>query len=479
MAKILIVEDEIIVAWDIKETLEKLGHTVVDLVVSGAEALGSAFNDSPDLVLMDIRLEGDIDGITAGDEIYQQLKIPIVYLTAHADELTLARATKTNPFGYVIKPFQSQSLQSTIKVALQRHQVEVAAQATQTCLKNTLHSIGSGIITTDRQGLVTLINPIAADLTGWDQVTALGQDIGQIFRLIWETDGTEIENPSSRAMRLNEPIASPPRCWLVAKDGTEIPIADTATPIANADGEVIGSIIVFRDNTEFVTAQIELWELNQDLELVQRKLFAQLNAKTAECQQAVAWIQVFDLISNKFDTVYREDELLQLAIEQFGMTIEADYCWCTRYDPQHMTATIDCEYINTNQQIYPTSKIGKEINVLRYPQFYNHLFENEIWIDPPLEIIPQLYQDLEIFGAQLLICPIVVMTAAAVDRFARGDASPTAQLANPLVDRQYYQTIGEVGVITTGKSPWTTAQANAFANIFNFAVKLFRQANPI
>jgi PAS domain S-box-containing protein len=479
MAKILIVEDEIIVAWDIKETLEKLGHTVVDTVVSGAEALGSAFNDNPDLVLMDIRLEGDIDGVTAGEDIYQQLKIPIVYLTAHADELTLARATKTSPFGYLIKPFQSQSLQSTIKVALQRHQVEVAAQATQACLTNTLNSIGSGIITTDRQGLVTLINPIAADLTGWDQAAALGQDIGQIFRLIWETDGTDIENPSSRAMRLNQPIASPPRCWLVAKDGTEIPISDTATPIVNPNGEIIGSIIVFRDNTDSVTAQVELWEQNQDLELVQRRLFAQLNVKTAECQQAVAWIQVLDLISNKVDTVYREDELLQLAIEQFGTTIEADYCWCTRYDDQNTTATITCEYIDTNQQIYPTSKIGKEINVLRYSQFYNHLFENEVWIDPPLEIIPQLYQDLGIFGAQLLVCPIVVVTSARANQFAGGDAPPTAQLAHPLVDTQYHQTIGEVGVITTGKSPWTTAQTNAFANILNFAVKLFRQTNPV
>ena len=198
MAKILIVEDEVIVAWDIKETLEKLGHTVIDPVVSGAEALGSAVNDSPDLVLMDIRLEGDIDGITAGDEIYQQLKIPIVYLTAHADEFTLARATRTNPFGYIIKPFQSQSLQSTIEVALQRHQVEVAAQNTQACLTNTLNSIGCGIITTDRQGLVTQINPVATALTGYNETAALGQYIGQVFRLI--------EQRIPRPIRFNGPL---------------------------------------------------------------------------------------------------------------------------------------------------------------------------------------------------------------------------------------------------------------------------------
>ncbi len=458
MAKILIVEDEIIVAWDIKETLEKFGHTVVDLVVSGSEALGSAISDSPDLVLMDIRLEGEIDGITAGEAIYQQLKIPIVYLTAHADELTLARATRTNPFGYVLKPFQPQSLQSTIKVALQRHQVEVAAQNTHACLTNALNSIGTGIITTDRQGLVTLINPIAEALTGYDAVAGLGQDIGQIFRLIWETDGTEIENPSSRAMRLKQQIKSPIRCWLVAKDGTEIPIADTATPIVNPDGQIIGSIIVFQDNTEFVTAQIELWEQNRDLEFSQLRLTSQLNSKTAECQQAVAWIQLMDLISNKVDTVYREDELIQIAIEQLGTTIDVDYCWYTRHDAEHVTATIDCEYINTKPQIYPTNKIGREIDVPRYPQFYNHLFENKIWIDPPPEIIPQLYRDLAISTTQVVICPIIV--------------------ADPSTAERHHQMIGEIGIITTGKPPWTTSQATAFANIFNFAIGLFRKTHP-
>jgi PAS domain S-box-containing protein len=498
MAKILIVEDETIVAWDIKETLEKLGHTVIDLVVSGTEALGAAFNDSPDLVLMDIRLEGDLDGIAAGDEIYQSLKIPIVYLTAHADELTLARATRTNPFGYVLKPFQPQSLQSAIKVALQRHQVEVAAQINQAYLTNTLNSIGSGMIATDRHGLVTSINPIAEALTGWDKTAALGQYIDRIFRLIWETDGTEIENPCSRAMRLKQPIKSSARCWLVAKDGNEIPISDTATPIFNADGVVIGSIIVFQDNTESVTAQVELWEQNQDLEFFQRRLTSQLSAKTAECQQAVAWIQILELISTKFDTVYREDQLIQLAIAQFGITIDADYCWYTTYNPQNATGMLECEYINPKQQIYPTSKLGKEIDILRYPQFYNHLFENEIWIDPPLEVIPQLYQDLATSATQMLICPIIVVDPSAEDREAtapHGEAislgislpearakvtlPPKTQLASSLANRKYHQTIGEVGIITTGKSPWTIAQATAFANMINFAVKLFRQTHPL
>jgi PAS domain S-box-containing protein len=455
MANILVVEDEIIVAWDIKETLEKLGHTVVDLVVSGAEALELTATDRPDLVLMDIRLEGDMDGIVAGGEIYDRFNIPVVYLTAHADEFTLERAMKTAPFGYIIKPFQSQSLQSAIKIALQRHQVEVSAYMTQICLENTLNinSIGSGVIATDRQGLVTFMNPIAQELTGWDSSEAIGIEIDRIFRLVWETDGTRIENPNSRAMRLKEPIKSPDRCWLVAKDGMERPIADIATPIVKPNGEIVGSIVVFQDNTDRLSAQMDLWEQNQDLEYFQLRLISQLEAKTAEHRQEVACSEVLNLILSKVRTAHSEREILQMAIARLGIAIDADYCWCTIHDPQTGTAKIVCEYINRDRQVYPTSNIGTEIDVPLYPEFYNQLFDRESWIDPHLEILPDPYLDLLMPAAQMVVCPIGVDLPAAADLW----------------------TIGEVGIITTGKPSWTILQTDSISNIFSCAIELFRQ----
>jgi CheY-like chemotaxis protein len=246
MAKISIVEDEHIVAWDIKETLEKLGHTVVDRVVSGEDAIRSAQINQPDLVLMDIRLEGEMDGITAGSEIYHQLNIPVVYLTAHADAQTLNRATLTNPFGYIVKPFQAQSLQSTIQIALNRHQLEAAAYIATEYLVNTFNSIGGGIIVTDRDGLVTLMNPIAELLTGWQEAVAVGLEISQVFRLVWETDGIAIENPSQRAMRLKQHVQSPLGCCLISDD-CKLPISDIAAPIFDRDGEMIGSVLVFHE----------------------------------------------------------------------------------------------------------------------------------------------------------------------------------------------------------------------------------------
>jgi PAS domain S-box-containing protein len=460
MANILIVEDENIVAWDIKETLEKLGHTVVDLVMSGTEALRAAQAEHPDLVLMDIRLDGAMDGITAGNEIYHQFNIPIVYLTAHTDEYTLDRATHTNPFGYIVKPFQPRSLHSTIQIALHRHQLEASAHRTPPYLPETLNSIGRGIIATDLQGLITFINPIAETLTGWTQIEALGQEIGQIFRLIWESDGSKIENPNLRAMRLNQPAKSDERCWLVTKDGSEIPICDTATPILDRHGEILGSVVIFKDNSEQLLRQVELWDRNQELEKFQLKLISLLQEGTTEYQQAIAVIQVLDCILKQVDTATKEGEILNLALQQLGNTLDIDYGWVALHNAQNATSSIICEYINLERQLVSPNAIGTEIDLGLYPQFYRHLIQRESWIAPPLEIVPKPYLNFGGSPSEMLICPIVV------DRENCDLNQPT-----PSPEDKVW-TIGEVGILTTGKPLWTTTQASLIAQIFSYTVKL-------
>lgn len=122
MPKILIVEDEAVVAWDIQETLEKFGYKVLATVTSGTEAIQIIDAIKPNIILMDIVLEEDMDGITAAQQIRDRYDIPIIYLTAYADNPTWQRAIKTNPYGYIIKPFQEKHLQTTIEIALNRHQ---------------------------------------------------------------------------------------------------------------------------------------------------------------------------------------------------------------------------------------------------------------------------------------------------------------------------------------------------------------------
>ena len=117
----LIVEDEILVAEELKERLSLLGFSVIAAVDSAEEGIAIATRERPDLVLMDIRLKGKKDGVQAAEEIHQQLDVPVVYLTAYSDRLTVERAKRSQYDGFILKPFQARELQSTIEIALQRH----------------------------------------------------------------------------------------------------------------------------------------------------------------------------------------------------------------------------------------------------------------------------------------------------------------------------------------------------------------------
>ena len=120
-SKIMIVEDESIIAEDLADSLEDMGYIVVDIVSSGEEAILMAAEKQPHLILMDVILQGEIDGITAAEEIYSSLQIPIIFLTAYSDNQTLQRVKATNPFGYIVKPFEERNLYLTIEIALERH----------------------------------------------------------------------------------------------------------------------------------------------------------------------------------------------------------------------------------------------------------------------------------------------------------------------------------------------------------------------
>ncbi|MEG4319199.1 MULTISPECIES: response regulator [unclassified Microcoleus] len=127
--KVLVVEDEIIVAQDIAGRLKRLGYAVTATVASGEEAIEKVAENPPDIVLMDIVLKGDMDGVTAAEQIRTKIDVPTVFLTAYADEKTLQRAKLTDPFGYIIKPFQQNDLRVAIEIALHRHEIEAKMRA--------------------------------------------------------------------------------------------------------------------------------------------------------------------------------------------------------------------------------------------------------------------------------------------------------------------------------------------------------------
>ena len=123
--KILVVEDEIIVARDIRNMLLGLGYEVTAVVSGARTAIQKTHETNPDLVLMDVMLHGEVTGVEAAERIYTQFNVPVVYLTAYADSKTVQLAKKTEPFGYIIKPFEERELQTTIEIALYKYKMQM------------------------------------------------------------------------------------------------------------------------------------------------------------------------------------------------------------------------------------------------------------------------------------------------------------------------------------------------------------------
>jgi len=122
--KILIVEDEAVVSLDVTRRLEKMGYEVMGRIASGEEAIELIQEKRPDLVLMDINLQGEMDGIETATKLYKEYNLPVIYLTAYAGESTLERAKESKPYAYILKPFKERELHAAIEIAISRHQTE-------------------------------------------------------------------------------------------------------------------------------------------------------------------------------------------------------------------------------------------------------------------------------------------------------------------------------------------------------------------
>ena len=150
---------------DIQATLTRLGYAVAGTASSGEEALVLAEQTRPDCVLMDIMLRGEIDGVDAAAVIRERWDIPVVFLTAYTDDKHIARATATEPFGFIIKPFHDRELKSSIEIALYKHRAERELRARERWYATTLRSIGDGVISADVEQRVTFMNGAAERLT--------------------------------------------------------------------------------------------------------------------------------------------------------------------------------------------------------------------------------------------------------------------------------------------------------------------------
>ncbi len=238
-ARILVVEDEAITAKDIEARLRRMGYDVSGIAHSAAEAMERAEASPPDLVLMDIHLSGDTDGIEAARQLHARFRVPVAYLTAYADDATLARAQDTGPYGYVVKPFGERELHATIQMALHRHSLEKQVEEGQCWLETVLSAVGDAIIATDGEGFVRLMNPVAEALTGWTAAAARGKELAQVFRTAPLPGGA----PGTRQPP-DQKAAEPKQVLLLGRGG-ETPIEVSATVARDDTEQITGFVWAF------------------------------------------------------------------------------------------------------------------------------------------------------------------------------------------------------------------------------------------
>ena len=248
--RILVVEDEALVAENLRRCLLDLGYGVAGIADTAKEAIALAREHKPDLVLSDIRIKGPEDGTAAARTLGRELDVPVVFLTAHADEATLQRACQTGPFGYVVKPYSERDLRIAIEVALERHRSEKRVRRAERLLDATLRSIADAVIVTDAQGRITFMNPVAEALTGGDANDAVGRELGAFFQGSEPLRSQAGPNPGLAVLQSGEVTAPQKDQTLVARDGTLRPIDGSCAPIRDEAGQTVGSILVFRDVSE-------------------------------------------------------------------------------------------------------------------------------------------------------------------------------------------------------------------------------------
>ncbi len=258
--QIMIVEDEGLVALEIKEALERMGYVVSHVVASGEDALNWVITDRPDLILMDIHIEGKKDGIDTAKEIHDDFNIPVVYLSAHSDEKTLERAKATESYGFILKPFKDRDLKVTIEMALSKAQKEKDLVGSKKQYSLILRSLNEGVIVADTKGVIKYANETALSILLRRQDEIVGKNVINIFTLVDRHTKKPVLIPITKPV-IDNSIVTYQNYFLINKRGGEVHIDCSIAPLKNGNHVIVGIILIFKpleENKRDKEIQLEL-----------------------------------------------------------------------------------------------------------------------------------------------------------------------------------------------------------------------------
>ncbi|HEY8934848.1 MAG TPA: response regulator [Cyclobacteriaceae bacterium] len=250
-AGILIVEDSFIVSYHLQKTLENEGYKVLTHVDTGEKGLEFLKTNKADLVLMDVMLNGEMDGIEAATIIKKKYDIPVVYITALSDKDTVFRAKITEPYGFLTKPFEDREICTTIEMAIYKHDIELRLKQSEDKYFSTVRSISDAVVTINGDFQITYMNPSAESVTGWVLGDALGLTIEKVLQLK-DADTEQFNvNPVQCSLKSSRMNSMPDGLILRSRDNYLKPIGEgSMSPIIDKSGRFSGMVLVFKDISE-------------------------------------------------------------------------------------------------------------------------------------------------------------------------------------------------------------------------------------
>ena len=283
--QVLIVEDEAFIAVSLQKKLESFGYIVTDIATTGEEAIEKAISTRPDLILMDIVLKGEMDGITAAKRIWDQFKIPIIYLSAYGDEKNLKRAKATSPFGYLLKPFNDRELEITIELALYKKSLEKRVFERDRWYSTILKSLGEAVITVGMNYSILYLNPEAEKIFGVSRSDIIGKDLSELGTISEKTTSIALNEMVKTVLNDLSPLRKSHLKY--QKENSPFILDLCITSIQNDDNQVMGAALIFSDKTNQESMSAELVSKEADLVEAQKIVLQLLTLRESQILQQI------------------------------------------------------------------------------------------------------------------------------------------------------------------------------------------------